>query len=278
VTVAAPPDPVNASATALLSNGAVSALSIRDAGTGYTSVPTITIAPPPANSQATAMAVVENGSVTGFTLTGGGSGYQQTPTVTIAPPPPQSGTATASRFTLRTLLHLSDGGVASLLPQVFTGQLAVAPHDVGLSFREGALKQDSLASAQRYSAAHLPLDQPITSGSGSVAIGDVLTRIVTVPFNDPTNPFVHAYHPDHDNKDARGAPLAAGVEAPNITRSCKFTFTAQPPAGSSSASGWGSSVIGGTYEETMTGIYKDPLILSGSFELRRASDIGTLSP
>jgi hypothetical protein len=278
VTVAAPPDPVNASATALLSNGAVSALSIRDAGTGYTSVPTITIAPPPANSQATAMAVVENGSVTGFTLTGGGSGYQQTPTVTIAPPPPQSGTATASRFMLRTLLHLSDGGVASLLPQVFTGQLAVAPHDVGLSFREGALKQDSLASAQRYSAAHLPLDQPITSGSGSVAIGDVLTRIVTVPFNDPTNPFVHAYHPDHDNKDARGAPLAAGVEAPNITRSCKFTFTAQPPAGSSSASGWGSSVIGGTYEETMTGIYKDPLILSGSFELRRASDIGTLSP
>lgn len=278
VSIAPPPAAVNASATAFLSNGAVSALSIRDAGTGYTSVPTVTIAPPPSNSQATAMAVVENGSVTGFTVTGAGSGYQQTPTVTIAPPPPQSGTATASRFMLRTLLHLSDGGVASLLPQVFTGQLAVAPHDVGLSFREGALKQDSLASAQRYSAAHLPLDQPITSGSGSVAIGDVLTRIVTVPFNDPTNPFVHAYHPDHDNKDARGAPLAAGVEAPNITRSCKFTFTAEPPAGSSSTIGWGSSVIGGTYEETMTGIYKDPLILSGSFELRRASDIGTLSP
>jgi len=278
VSVAAPPDPVNATATAVLSNGAVSALSIRDAGTGYTTVPTVTIAPPPSNSQATATAVVENGSVTGFTVTGGGSGYQQTPTVTIAPPPPQSGTATASRFKLRTLLHVSDDGVASLLPQVFSGQLAVAPHDVGLSFREGALKQDSLASAQRYSAAHLPLDQPITDGSGSVAIGGVLTRTVTVEFNDPTNPFVHAYHPDHDNKDARGAPLAEGVEASDIIRSCKFTFTAQPPAGSGSAIGWGSSVIGGTYEETMTGVYKDPLILSGTFELRRASDIGTLSP
>jgi hypothetical protein len=278
VTVAAPPDPVTATATAVLSNGAVSALSVRDAGTGYSTVPSVTIAPPPSNSQATAMAVVENGSVTGFTLTGGGSGYQTTPTVTIAPPPPQSGTATASRFKLRTLIHLSDGGVASLLPQVFTGQLAVAPHDVGICTREGALKQDSLAGAQRYSAAHLPLDQPITSGSGGVAIGDVLTRNITVPFDDPTNPFVHAYHPDHDNKDARGAPLAAGVEAPNITRTCKFTFTAQPPAGSSSAIGWGSSVIGGTYEETMTGIYKDPLILSGTFELRRVSEIGTLTP
>jgi hypothetical protein len=239
------------------------------------SPPTVTISAPPSNSQATAMAVVENGSVTGFTVTGGGSGYQQTPTVTIAPPPLQSGTATASRFKLRTLLHVSDGGVASLLRQVFTGQLAVAPHDVGLSFREAALKQDSLASAQRYSAAHLPLGLPITLGSGGVAIGNVLTREVKVPFNDPTNPFVHAYHPDHDNKDARGGPLA---EAPDITRICKFTFTAQPPAGSSSAIGWGSSVIGGTYEETMTGIYKDPLILSGTFELRRASDIGTLTP
>jgi len=275
VTVAAPPDPVTATATALLSNGAVSALSIRDAGTGYTAAPSVTIAPPPANSQATAMAVVENGSVTGFTLTSGGSGYQKNPTVTIAPPPPQSGTATASRFKLRTLLHLSDDGVASLLPQVFTGQLAVAPHDVGICTREAALKQDSLASAQRYSAAHLPLVLPITSGSGSVAIGDVLTRIVTVLFNDPTNPFVHAYHPDHDNKDARGALLA---EAPEITRTCKFNFTAQPPAGSSSAIGWGSSVIGGTYEETMTGIHKDPLILSGTFELRRVSEIGTLTP
>lgn len=278
VSIAPPPAPTTAVATALLSNGTVSALSIRDAGTGYSTVPSVTIAPPPSNSQATAMAVVENGSVTGFTLTGGGSGYQTAPTVTIAPPPPQSGTATASHFKLRTLIHLSDDGVASLLPQVFTGQLAVAPHDVGICTREGALKQDSLAGAQRYSAAHLPLDQPITSGSGSVAIGDVLTRIITVPFDDPTNPFVHAYHPDHDNKDARGAPLAAGVEAPNITRTCKFTFTAQPPAGSSSAIGWGSSVIGGTYEETMTGIYKDPLVLSGTFELRRVSEIGTLTP
>ena len=37
-------------------------------------------------------------------------------------------------------------------------------------------------------------------------------------------------------------------------------------------------MIGGTYEESMTGIYKDPLILSGTFELRRASEIGTLTP
>jgi hypothetical protein len=277
VTVAAPPDPVNASATALLSNGAVSALSIRDAGTGYTSVPTVTIAPPPSNSQATAMAVVENGSVTGFTLTGGGSGYEKTPAVTIGLPPPQTGSSTPTPFNLRTLLHLSDGGTARLLSEVYLGQLAVAPNDVGLCTSESLLKQDALASAQCFSSSHLPMDQVITSGGGSFATDQTLTRVIHIPYDDATNPFVHAYHPDHDNKNARGEGLDAGFESPNITRTCEFIFTASPPAGSSVTSGWGSSVIGGNYIETMTGVHKDPLILSGTFELRRASQIGTLS-
>jgi hypothetical protein len=105
-------------------------------------------------------------------------------------------------------------------------------------------------------------------------------------YNDATNPFVHAYHPDHDNKDARGDWLSATEDASglkqteeshDIRRTCQFIFTASPPAGSSVTSGWGSSVIGGNYIETMTGVHKDPLILSGTFELRRASQIGTLS-
>ena len=38
----------------------------------------------------------------------------------------------------------------------------------------------------------------------------------------------------------------------------------------------GSTIIGGTYTETITGIHKDPIEMSGSFELRRASEDGTL--
>ena len=77
--------------------------------------------------------------------------------------------------------------------------------------------------------------------------------------------------------DAQGNLLAPGVESPDITRSCKFIFTSSPPAGSTVTTGWGSSVVGGNYIETMSGVHKEPLILSGTFELRRASQIGTLS-
>jgi hypothetical protein len=250
---------------------------IKDPGTGYEDAPTVVLSAPPANAPATADAIVSNGSVTGFVMTGGGSGYQSAPVVTIEPPPQLNGTTTARAFSLRSLLHVSDSGTASLLSRVYLGQLATAPNDPGLCTAESLLKQDALATAQRFTAAHMPLGQVIASGSGSVAIGGSLTRTITVPYNDPTNPFVHSYHPDHDNKNDRGEPVGAGVESPNMTRTCVFTFTSAPPSGSTVTNGWGSSVIGGTYEETMTGIHKDPLILSGTFELRRVSEIGTLS-
>ena len=277
VTFSAPPAAAPAAAAAVMSNGTVTGYNVTAAGSGYTAVPTVSISGPPANAQATATATVADGSVTGFTLNSGGSGYEKAPAVTIGLPPPQAGSSTPTPFKLRTLLHLSDGGTARLLSEVYIGQLAVAPNEVGLCTSESLLKQDALASAQCFSSAHLPMDQVITSGGGSFATGETLTRVITVPYNDATNPFVHAYHPDHDNKTARGDDLAAGVESPNITRTCEFIFTASPPAGSSVTSGWASSVIGGNYIETMTGIHKDPIILSGTFELRRASQIGTLS-
>lgn len=186
------------------------------------------------------------------------------------------GNTTPEPFKLRTLLHLDTGGTARLLSQAFLGQLAVAPNDVGICTRESLLKQDAKAQAQRLVAAHMPLDQVIT-GSGTVALDGSLTCTITVPFNDPTNPFVHQYHPDHDNKDARFQAVGAGVESYDITRTCTFTFTASPPPGSGVTSGWGSSVLGGTYTETISGIHKEPITLSGTFELQRASEIGTLS-
>jgi hypothetical protein len=185
---------------------------------------------------------------------------------------------TPAEFPLRTLLHVSDGGTASLLSQVFIGQLASAPHDVGLCTDESQLKQDAKSSARRLVSAHMPLDRVITSGSGSVAIGSTLNRTIHIPYNDPSNPFVHQYHPDHDNKNPRGDGLPAGVESYDIFRACAFTFTASPPPGSGSITGWGSSVIGGTYTETITGLHRDPITLNGTFTLRRASEVGVLTP
>lgn len=273
-----------AQATASVVDGVLTEIEVSETGGfGYSSesLPAVTIAVPAAGGvRATATATVENGKVTGVTITNGGSGYQiDSPAIAIAPPAALTGTSTPKAFPMRTLLHIADDEpkTTTLLSQVFIGQLAAEPNELGLTVRESLLKQDAKATAQRLVAAHMPLDQAITNGSGSVTVPGTLVRTITVPFNDPTNPFVHQYHPDHDNKNARFETLEAGVESYTITRTCTFTFTAAPPAGSSAdVVSWGSLVIGGTYTESISGIHKNPIELGGIFELRRASEDGTL--
>ena len=190
------------------------------------------------------------------------------------------GATTPRPFPLRFLLHVDTAGTARLLSQVFMGTLVDAGNPSGLCTREAGLKQDSKASAFRMSVTHLPLDSVVTSGTGSVSLGSTLVRNITVPFTDVTNPFVHTFHPDHDNLDARPdgtrTPLANGVESYSITRQCTFQFSSAAPAGTSSI-GWGSSVIGGTYSEVLTGLHKSVINVSGSFTLRRASEIGAIT-
>jgi hypothetical protein len=186
------------------------------------------------------------------------------------------GTTTPRSYPLRVLLHVDDNGVARLLSQVFMGQLAPDPFPLGLCTRETGLKADAKATATRLVSVTMPLDTEVSTGSGSVALGATLVRTINVGFNDRTNPFVHAYHPDHDNKDARGAALSAGVESYTISRACSFIFTTTPPAGTSTV-GWGATVIGGSYSETVTGLHKDSITVTGTFTLRRVSEIGTIT-
>ncbi len=187
-----------------------------------------------------------------------------------------TGATTPRSFPLRVLLHVDDAGTARLLSQVFLGKLAPAPHALGLCTLESGLKADEKATATRFFSIALPLDQAITAGSGTVALGSTLVRTLTIPFNDRTNPFVHAYHPDHDNKDARGAALPAGIESYTLSRQLSFAFTATPPEGVSSV-GWGASVIGGAFTEVVSGLHKNPLTVTGTFVLRRVSELGTLT-
>jgi hypothetical protein len=229
----------------------------------------------------TATATVANGAVTGFTITNPGSGYAiDSPKVTIASPPALAGTVTPQPFVMRALLHVADGGTATLLSQVFVGQLAAPPHSVGICTQESLLKADAKATAQRLVAAHMPLDRVLITGSGAVTVPGVLSRTITIPFDDQTNPFVHQYHPDHDNRDARpdgtNTPKGNGDESYTLTRTCSFTFTATPPEGVSST-GWGSSAIGGTYTEIFRGLHRDALVVSGTFVLRRVSEAGAIT-
>ena len=249
--------------------------------------PTVVIgAPGVGGVQATATAIVSGGSVVGFTVTNGGSGYAappgKGPGVTILSPKPGD---VPRSFSLRALLHVADDGKARLLSQVFVGPLAADGTPMGLCTKESGLAPGQKAAARRFSVSHLPLDRVIDDTSpgtnmGSVGLPSTLVRTVIVPFDDPTNPFVHQYHPDHDNRDARpdGTNLAKGngEESYTVTRTLTFNFTESPPEGVSSV-GWGSTVLGGDYSEVFSGLHRDALIVSGTFTLRRVSEIGTIT-
>lgn len=185
------------------------------------------------------------------------------------------GSTTPRAFPLRTHIHVDAQGSARLLSQVFVGTLNQPGNLSGICTKEAGLLPAGKADALRLVSSHLPLDRVI-NGSGNFATGSELSFVVSIPFDDPTNPFVHAYHPDHDNRDARLAPLPAGQESYNLRRTMRFTFTASPPSGSA-ITGWGSSVFGGTFTETIEGLNKVPLNVSGIFQLRRISEVADIT-
>jgi hypothetical protein len=197
------------------------------------------------------------------TLTGVGSfaaGYSGTATSPTAP-------------SLRILLHISADGSAKLLSQAFLGLDA---NDIAtITTSQSLLKTSALAEATRFFAAHMPLDRVILC-SGSANPGSSLSGQILIPFDDATNPLVHQYHPDHDNRSPTGVLLSAGTESANISRAFTLAFTADAP-GTSPGSGWGGNAIGGTYSETLTGLSRQPVTITGTFRLQKASSISSLA-
>lgn len=185
-----------------------------------------------------------------------------------------SGTKVDRPFPLRYLIHVDASGRATLLSQVYLGVLNGPDLPAGIATAESLLSAAHRDKAMRLTAAHLPLDR-VTLTSGGFGAGGTITGTITLPFNDPVNPFVHQYHPDHDNKDARLQPLPAGKESYTVNRAVTFTFPATAPAGQQAT--WGSRVLTGGYSETFTGIHKQPISASGTFILRRVSENPSLS-
>jgi hypothetical protein len=184
-----------------------------------------------------------------------------------------TGTATAQTYNLRYIVHVDDAGNARVLSQVYLGQLAGATPQSGICTVESALSVADKASARRIVAAHLPLDRVLDGGT--MALGGSLSCTISTPFNDPTSPFVHQYHPDHDNQSGT-TPLVSGQESYDLSRAVTFAISAAAPAGVS-ATGYGASVIAGDYTEVLTGLRKDSITVTGTFTLRRVSEIGILT-
>jgi hypothetical protein len=188
-----------------------------------------------------------------------------------------SGSSTSQPFPLLFLTHVDSSGNARLLSQAFVGKLVTAGSPLGICISESRVLGFSVSDLKpvRYFACQMPSSIPSITGSGTIATGSTMSWAIPIPFNEPTSPFVHNYHPDHDNLDSKGRALVAGQESFTINRNCQFTFTASPPDGHA-VSGWGTSILGGTYRETIAGLHKNPLEVRGTFQMNRVSEIASI--
>ena len=193
---------------------------------------------------------------------------------------PSTGSTTSQPFPLVFLTHMDSSNVPRLLSQAFVGKLTSTGNPLGIALKESQILgyTQSDVKPQRYVACQLPMFQSYKADFGSFTTGSTTQWTFSVAFDDETNPFVHTYHPDHDNLGTDfSTHLDSGDESYTVTRTCGFTFTDSPPDGSS-VSGWGTTVLGGTYTETLTGLNSKPLKVSGTFAMRRISEISEIAP
>lgn len=185
--------------------------------------------------------------------------------------------ATAQEFKLRLILHVNAAGTATLLSRAYAGIISddgAGTTLTGIATEESFLHASHLATAVRLSTSHLPTDF-VQEMSGSLAPSASLTTTVSLGANHPSNPFLHIYHPDHDNKDARFEnPALAGTESHAVNRA--ITLALNAAAGPGDGPEWGTSLLSGTFSETVTGIHKKPIAATGIFAIGKVSDIAVL--
>lgn len=207
---------------------------------------------------------------------------------------------TGSPFKFRIMIHVDDQGVARLIreismmqvqpvltPDPITGEDVVTTparyvlvtddsllgNFTGVSMRNGEIV------GRRISTPVFGFDTPQVMSALVEGNNDVLQVLVTMPYDHALNPFLHQYHPDHNNLNERydtTAPLAEGAESYTFTRDIKLTFQDQD-AEVLALPSYGYDVQGGVYEEKISGVHRRDISVKGSFLLNRVSDVAVLN-
>jgi hypothetical protein len=179
--------------------------------------------------------------------------------------------ATGQSFPLNFLIHRSSD-TTTLLRQAFVGKLASTGNPLGIATREALVLATGVSDVEpsRFYSPIMPYNSGVINGTGSLA--STVTWTIVHDANDPVNPFMHTYHPDHDNLNATFT--ASASETYTVTRTCTFTIDNSQSTASS---------LVGSYTETITGLLKNSsqspatLSVSGNFIMRRLSEISTLT-
>jgi hypothetical protein len=197
---------------------------------------------------------------------------------------------TAGSAPLRIILHADAGGSVRLLSQVTLMQTKTADPSVPgtpvlvvdparIPFFEGIKERNGKRVGLRIEAVAYDMPRRADAWSGEElssfpirpsnlqetydfsvgmtgSLGGTLGTTLTLDPFHRSNPFRHAYHQSHSK----------GPDT-DITRAMTLEFDPDPAV---------ADRLSGTYRETITGLIKDELTLTGRFELRCVSPVATL--
>lgn len=202
-------------------------------------------------------------------------------------------TDTPTGLNLNLILHQDQTGQVRLLKQAIImsrigapGQNAVITNDKLINKFQGVTQRDGAGVGRRLSAVGFDYSPSTDASYGTdfddsalKCTGSIATTVVcrfTLKATHPNNPFLHRFHPDHDNLADDFKTFKQ--EANEITRVVTLTFDtvpkenpANPPAG------WGVSMLGGSYLESITGLARGAITVQGNFTISLASDVDRLN-
>jgi hypothetical protein len=205
-------------------------------------------------------------------------------------------TPTGGEFLQRFIIHVDTAGQARLLKDVIQMWQDGVPvpsvevpgyYEVGEPGRFVLLTDKGLIGL--YSGAGMRGGEPVGVRFSTVAYdfpgdslemngqfgpGGQLSATLVVEPDLPTNPFLHRYHPDHDNLDEQF--LNFKLEAYQVVRNMTLEFAFEDPLGREPP-GWGHSLVGGSFSESITGLHKHTIFTAGQFRLRRISAVAVLN-
>ncbi len=195
-------------------------------------------------------------------------------------------TPVGSPFTFRLILHVDGQGVVRLLqhvvvmqiedPQTGASRFVLITDDSLLPQYEGIGIRDGEIVGRRITSPVFAFDAPLPM-TGSFATVLSLADPIMMEYMNALNPFVHRYHPDHDNLDERYAnTLAEGAESFTFSRDIRLEFTTTDPANMGDPA-WGFDLIGGIYRETLSGVHKSDIHVQGTFTLNRVTSVAVLN-
>ena len=186
----------------------------------------------------------------------------------------------ARSFPLRLIVHTDNTN--SYLPQRVYYGFSPATNLVNAT-SEALLDPRQLESARRISAVHLPFTPTnmVWKFDGEMRDGTNLTATVRLAHDEhASNPFLHTYHPDHDNLNALFTQsLASGFESYTVTRVIRLDFT--PPASDFNSITLSGEAFFGVYNETVTfgakGTDARSFDTQGLFTIHRINSVGALT-